>query len=133
MVTVTINDRKVSLAPGSTILDAARELGIEIPTLCFLREYEPYTSCMICIVHDIDSDQLLPSCSARVVEGMRIETENEKIQTARKDTLDLLLSEHVGNCEAPCLRSCPAFMNIPLMIRKIKEQNCKSENSCRKN
>lgn len=122
MVTITINDKKVSLAPDSTILDAAGELGIEIPTLCFLKEYEPYTSCMVCIVHDIESDQLLPACSARVVEGMRIETENEKIQTARKDTLDLLLSEHVGNCEAPCLRSCPAFMNIPLMIRKIKEQ-----------
>jgi ferredoxin len=122
VVTITIDDRKISIAPGSTILDAARQLGIEIPTLCFLQDYEPYTSCMVCVVHDIDSDQLLPSCSAQVVEGMRIETENEKVQTARKDTLDFLLSEHVGNCEAPCLRSCPAYMNIPLMIRQIKEQ-----------
>jgi thioredoxin reductase len=76
---------------------------------------------MICVVHDKKSDQLIPSCSAPVVDGMCIETENEKVQLFRKDTLDLLLSEHVGNCEAPCMRSCPAYMNIPLMIRQIKE------------
>jgi len=55
-------------------------------------------------------------------EGMQIETDNEKVREFRKDTLDLLLSEHVGDCEAPCQRTCPANMNIPLMIRQIKEK-----------
>jgi ferredoxin len=57
-----------------------------------------------------------------VSEDMVIETENERVKKARKDTLDLLLSEHVGNCEGPCMRSCPAYMNIPLMIRQIKAE-----------
>jgi NADPH-dependent glutamate synthase beta subunit-like oxidoreductase len=57
-----------------------------------------------------------------VMEGMQIETESDLVQKSRKDTLDLLLSEHVGNCEGPCLRSCPAYMNIPLMIRQIKAE-----------
>jgi ferredoxin len=121
LITLTINDRKVTVPPGCTILQAAQKTNIEIPTLCFLKDFEPYTSCMICVVHDIQSNQLIPACSARVVEGMEIQTENINVQEARKDTLDLLLSEHVGNCEAPCMRACPAYMNIPLMIRQIKE------------
>jgi ferredoxin len=77
---------------------------------------------MICVVHEIKTDQLLPSCSAKVASGMRIETENEKVREARKDALDFLLSEHVGDCDAPCRRACPAHMNIPLMIRQIKDE-----------
>lgn len=109
------------MAASSTVLDAARKLNIHIPTLCFLDGHENFTSCMICVVHEKNSDMLIPACSAPVAPGMRIETDNEKVREARKDTLDLLLSEHVGDCEAPCQRACPANMNIPLMIRQIGE------------
>ena len=120
MITITINDQKISVPEGITILEAARKLNIEIPTLCYLENCDPITSCMLCIVQDLNSDRMLPSCSMSVMEGMRIETESDLVQKSRKDTLDLLLSEHIGNCEGPCLRSCPAYMNIPLMIRQIK-------------
>lgn len=121
-VKIKINNKEVTVPADSTILDAAGKLNIGIPTLCYLNGFERLTSCMICVVHEINSDRLIPSCSADVIEGMRIETDNEKVREARKDALDLLLSEHVGDCEAPCHRACPAHMNIPLMIRQIEEK-----------
>ena len=121
MITLTINNQQVTVTAGNTILDAAKKLGVTIPTLCHLDDFKPTTSCMICVVHELESDRLVLSCSMPAEEGMRIETDNERVRSARKDTLDLLLSEHVGDCEAPCQRSCPAKMNIPLMIRQIEE------------
>ena len=119
---MTINGTQITVREGSTVLQAAKAAGNEIPTMCYLERCGPITSCMVCVVHDLASGRLIPACSMPAAEGMRIETENERVQKARKDTLDLLLSEHVGNCEGPCQRACPAYMNIPLMIRQIKEE-----------
>ena len=121
MIHLTINDQQTEAAEGSTILAAAEALGIAIPTLCHNNGYKPNSSCMICVVHELKTDSLILACSMTVADGMIIETDNERIREARKDTLDLLLSEHVGDCEAPCQRGCPAKMNIPLMIRQIQE------------
>lgn len=121
-VTITLNDRRLEVPAELTILDAARAQGINIPTLCFMQGAGRFTSCMLCVVHELVTDRLLPSCSAPVTEGMRIETENLRVKEARRDALDFLLSEHVGDCDAPCQRACPAQMDIPLMIRQIKEQ-----------
>ena len=121
-IKIKINDREITVPAGRTILEAAKELNIDIPTLCYLDGCERFTSCMICIVHEVNSDQLIPACTAPVTEGMEIVTDSEKVKGARRDTLDLLLSEHVGDCEAPCHRICPANMNIPLMIRQIQEK-----------
>jgi len=123
MITITIDGKAIFTVEGQTVLQAAQQLGIDIPTMCYLEECGPITSCMVCVVQDKNADKLIPACSAPVEEGMHIETRNPRIVQARKDTLDLLLSEHVGNCEGPCQRSCPAYMNIPLMIRQIKEED----------
>jgi len=122
-ITLEIDNRKVTVPAGSTILDAAEKLDIPIPTMCYLKGHQPFTSCMICVVHDVGSDRLVPSCSMPVEPGMRIETDNINVRNARKDTLDFLLSEHVGDCEAPCRLACPANMDIPQMIRQIKEKD----------
>ncbi len=119
---IIINNLNVTVPRDSTILDAAAAQNIHIPTLCHLNGYGHSTSCMICVVHDLHSGRLIPSCSAVVTEGMEIATDSEKVRIARKDTLDFLLSEHIGDCEAPCFRACPARMNIPLMIRQIKDR-----------
>jgi ferredoxin len=124
-VNLTIDNRNVSVPPGSSILDAARKLNIHIPTLCYLDGYERFTSCMVCVVYEANMDKLVPSCSAVVAEGMQITTDNEQVREARRDALDFLLSEHVGDCEAPCQRACPAHMNIPLMIREIRQGRLK--------
>ncbi len=120
---LTIDSKEVDAPLGSTVLDAARMLGIDIPTLCKCSQCEPFSSCMVCVVRDARSGRFIPACSAPAVEGMIIETDGEEVRDARRTALELLLGEHVGDCEAPCRRACPADMNIPLMIRQIQSGN----------
>jgi len=114
-----INGRNVAVEPGATVLDAVRSIGVNVPTMCHLNGHPHFTSCMICVVKEKTSGRMLPSCSALAADGMAIETDSEEVLHARRNALDLLLSEHVGDCEAPCRTVCPAHMNIPLMIRQI--------------
>ncbi|MDK1031736.1 MAG: 2Fe-2S iron-sulfur cluster-binding protein [Planctomycetia bacterium] len=119
MPRLVIDEREVEVPAGSTILDAARKLGIDIPTLCSLDGHPPQTSCMVCLVQVEGVGRLVPSCAAKVAEGMRVWSETEEVREARRAALELLLSDHLGDCMAPCQTSCPAQMNIPLMIRQI--------------
>jgi len=115
-----IDNRQVEVPEGGTILDAARKLGIDIPTLCFRRGRRPSTSCMVCVVKVAGRDRLVPSCTAPAVEGMRVESETPEVREARRTALELLLGDHLGDCDAPCQVACPAHMNIPRMIRQIR-------------
>ena len=121
MITLKINGVVISVPPGTTILAAAGKAAIFIPTLCYYEGYPHYTSCMLCIVEEKKSGKLLPACSAQAAEGMVIETENETVRNARRETLELLLSEHAGDCLPPCRRACPAHFDIPLMISQIAD------------
>lgn len=118
MLNLVINGQDVTVPKGTTLLEAAATLGVKIPTLCHLNELEPLTSCMLCVVQE-KGGRLLASCSSRAQDGMVIETDNETVHRARRQVLDLLLSEHVGDCEAPCTRICPAHLDIPNMLRAI--------------
>ena len=117
---LTIDGRDISVAEGKTVLEAAAALDITIPTLCHRDGIEPFTSCMVCVVLDKTSEKLIPACTAPAAEGMRIETDTPAVRKMRRDSLDFLVSEHVGECEAPCTRACPAGMDIPQMIREIR-------------
>ncbi len=119
MTEITINGTRIKVAPGTTLMDAAMSIGIEIPSMCHNGGLPHFTSCMVCIVKDAVTGKLLPSCSVKAVHGMKIITWDEEIREARKTALDLLLSDHVGDCEAPCQLSCPAHMDIPLMNRYL--------------
>jgi len=119
MSRLSIDNREVEVPNGATILDAAEKLGIEIPTMCFLKGYQPSTSCMVCVVKVEGKAVLLPACGTLAEEGMRVESNCEEVHLARKTALELLLSDHVGDCLGPCHTICPAQMNIPLMIRQI--------------
>jgi NADPH-dependent glutamate synthase beta subunit-like oxidoreductase/ferredoxin len=121
MPRITVNQQAVEVPPGSTVLDACRKLGIGVPTLCHLDGLKPSTSCMLCVVKDRKTGKLLPSCTAPCRDGLDVETDTDEIRIARRTALELLLSDHLGDCEAPCQRVCPAHMNIPLMIRQIRE------------
>jgi ferredoxin len=114
-----IDNREVEVIEGATILDAAGKLGIEIPTMCFLKDYKPSTSCMVCVVKVEGVASLVPACGTVAAEGMRVESSSEPVYQARKAALELLLSDHLGDCLGPCQVICPADMNIPLMIRQI--------------
>jgi NADPH-dependent glutamate synthase beta subunit-like oxidoreductase/ferredoxin len=119
MPRLTIDDRSVEVDKGATILDAAEKLGIPIPTMCFLKGCTPLTSCMLCVVRVEGMNGLVPACATVAEEGMQVETVSEQIHQARVTALELLLSDHVGDCMGPCHTTCPARMNIPLMIRQI--------------
>ena len=116
---VTIDGKTVDVPEGTTIMQAAGRVGIEIPALCHVEGVRPLTSCMICMVKETTTGRTLSACSALVEDGMVIETENDEIRAARREILQLLLSEHVGDCEAPCRRICPADLDVPLMMRMI--------------
>jgi len=119
MPKITIDGREVEVSAGTTILDAAEKLGISIPTMCHLRGHEATTSCMVCVVKVAGANGLVPACGALVRDGMQIENDCPEVSEARKAAIELLLSDHVGDCLGPCQMGCPAHMNIPQMIRQI--------------
>jgi NADPH-dependent glutamate synthase beta subunit-like oxidoreductase len=119
MINLKINNKSVEVEEGELVLDAAGKLGIDIPTMCYYKGFDHFTSCMVCMVKDASSGKLIPSCSVKAVEGMEIITDDDEVIESRKTALDLLLSEHVGDCEAPCTVACPAHMDIPHMNRLL--------------
>jgi ferredoxin len=119
MPTLTIDNREVTVPEGATVLAAARSLGIDIPALCFRDGCTPSTSCLACVVRINGDSQLVPSCATLATEGMRVESETEAVHRVRRAALELLLSDHLGDCVAPCQLGCPARMDIPTMLRQI--------------
>jgi len=119
MITLKINNTKIQVPEGTSVMKAAQQMGFEIPNMCWHDELEHFTSCMICMVKDQANGKLFPSCSVKVTEGMEVLTNDEEVRESRKTALELLLSEHVGDCEAPCQIACPAHMDIPKMNRLI--------------
>ena len=104
MVNIKINDRPYSVPKGSTILEAARYAGIEIPTLCYLKDINQIGACRICMVEVKGARSLVAACVFPVNEGMEIYTNTEKVRHSRKMTLELILSNHDRKCLS-CVRS----------------------------
>lgn len=104
MVNVKVNGIAVSVPKGSTILEAAREAGVEIPTLCYLKDINEIGACRICVVEATGARGLVTACVYPVAEGMEISTNTEKVRKARKTTLELILSTHEKKCLS-CVRS----------------------------
>ena len=104
MVNVKINNKPYSVPKGSTILEAARYAGIEIPTLCYLKDINQIGACRICMVEVKGARSLVAACVFPVNEGMEIFTNTEKVRHSRKMTLELILSNHDRKCLS-CVRS----------------------------
>ena len=107
MVNVKINGIAVSVPKGSTILEAARYAGVEIPTLCFLKEINEIGACRICVVEASEGGRparLVTACVYPVSEGMEVNANSKKVQDCRRTTLELILSTHEKKCLS-CVRS----------------------------
>ena len=104
MVNITMNDRTLSVREGTTILQAARDAGITIPTLCFLEGTTPQAACRVCVVEVAGSPALAASCSTPVRDNMVIHTNTKRVRNARRTVVELMLSEHEGDCQT-CVRS----------------------------
>ncbi|MFC1669474.1 FAD-dependent oxidoreductase [Spirochaetota bacterium] len=114
-----LNDEIVEVDAGTNILEAAKSKGIFIPTLCHNKELEPISYCYICVVEVEGKDDLVPSCSTEVTEGMKVWTSTEKVKETRRTCIELLLSDHLGDCLGPCMTACPAGIDIPGFIKHI--------------
>ena len=100
-------------------MDAAKWLGIRIPTMCHVPGIEPASSCFLCAVQIEGRRTLSPACAMPVAEGMVVVTDSEDVRAARKMALELLLSDHAGECVAPCAAQCPAGLDIPGFVYGI--------------
>ncbi len=109
---ITLNGIEVEVSAGVTILEAAREHGVEIPTLCHDDQLEPFASCWLCAVKLEGVARYVPACGTRVAPGMKIWTDTEDVRAVRRMALELLLSNHRGDCEAPCKTTCPASVDV---------------------
>lgn len=113
MIQVTIDGRAVEVEEGTTLLQAAHKLGIRIPTLCHVENFPPSASCFLCAVQVEGRENLSPSCAIPAANGMVVHTNTDEVRASRKMALELLLSDHVGDCIGPCRTGCPARFDIP--------------------
>jgi len=97
-INLTINDVKVTASQGATILEVARENGIDIPTLCYVDGLPPVGACRICVVEVEGSRTLVGSCHTPVTEGMVVHTHSEKVMETRRVLLELMLASHPDSC-----------------------------------
>lgn len=104
MVTITIDKKTVQVPKGTTILEAAKQNGIPIPTLCYLKDINEIGACRVCLVELEGKDRLITACNNVVEEGMVIYTNSPKVRQARITNVRLILSQHDCNCPT-CVRS----------------------------
>ena len=104
MVNLTINKQHVCVPEGTTILEAARQIGIKIPTLCFLKEINEIGACRVCMVEIAGISRLVTACNTPVTEGMEVITNSARVRESRKTNVELILSQHHTDCPT-CVRS----------------------------
>ena len=119
MPTLTIDNRTVTVSEDTTVLDAASQIGVVIPTLCHRADLTQQTGCMVCAVREETTGRLLPACATPAAEGMRIATSAPEALDLRRSMLELLFSNHAAECEGPCQRSCPAHADGPLILAAL--------------
>ncbi len=105
---LNINGIEVVGHPGQTILEVAKANGIEIPTLCYDERIKIYGACGLCIVEVEGNPKLVRSCATEISDGMVVKTETDRVRGSRQIALELLLSDHTGDCRPPCREACPA-------------------------
>lgn len=115
MVNVTIDGIKTAVPAGSTVLEAARSLGIDIPTLCFLKDINEVGACRMCVVEVERARSLQAACVLPVSEGMVVKTNSPQVREARKEILELILSRHNRECT-----TCPR--NLSCELQKLCDE-----------
>ncbi len=105
MIRLTIDDVSVEVKEGTSVLEAARQAGLEVPTLCYLKKVNEIGSCKMCVVEIEGRDGLVTSCTAKAKEGMVVHTHSAKAEAGRKANLKLILAGHDLNC-IQCPQNC---------------------------
>lgn len=118
-VTLNIDGKEILAEEGSNLLEVARQNGIPIPSLCHDPRLEPFGACRQCLVEIDGSRGAVQACGAKVQEGMIVRTSTPNIIGLRRLGLELLISDHSGDCIAPCQKACPAGIDIQGFIAHI--------------
>ena len=118
-VQLTIDGRVLDAQTGETVLEVAARHAIYIPTLCHFKGLSPLDTCLVCVVELAGQDALVPACATPVALGMNVTVTSDRLQAARRGAVELLLSEHRGECLAPCEIACPAGLDIPGFLQAL--------------
>ena len=118
-ISFTLDGNKIEVESGKTILEAAQQYGINIPTLCHDPRLKPTAACRLCLVEVEKAKGPVPACNTAVTQGMVVKTQSDSITESRRIALELLLSDHYGDCISPCNAACPAGIDIQGQIAHI--------------
>ena len=118
-IKVTINGKSCTGLAGQTLLEIAEKNGIEIPNLCHNEQLKHYGGCSLCVVEAEGSPKLLRACSTVAQDGQVIYTESERVVRTRKTSIELLMSDHDGDCRGPCVLKCPGSVNAQGYVQAI--------------
>lgn len=111
-IRVNIDGKEINAYSGHTILEIAKQNDIDIPTLCHNEKLKNYGSCGMCVVEVENNPKLIRACSTQIQDGMVIKTRTDRVIESRKTTLELMLSDHSGDCKAPCMLGCPSNVDV---------------------
>jgi NADP-reducing hydrogenase subunit HndD len=123
MPTLTVDNVKVEVSDGTTILDAAKQAGIKIPSLCYLKDVQSIGACRVCMVEVEGAKTLVASCAMPAAEGMKVRTNTKRVRDTRRTVVELLLSEHDGDCQT-CLRNNDCELQQVAYELGIREISC---------
>ena len=119
IVNIFINGKEYKADTDKTLLDNILNNGINLPHLCHNPEIESYGGCGLCLVMVEGINKPLRACSTTVTEGMKVTTSAEALEKSRKVSLSLILSDHSGDCKAPCFKACPTHQDIQAYVGLI--------------
>ncbi len=118
---ISVNNNSIEVSGQRPLIEELREIGIRVPSMCYAEGREHRSSCMVCMVKDVKKGVMLPSCSTMPYEGMEIETDTDEVRELRRLSLELLLSDHRADCEAPCTLVCQRGIDVARVIRLLDE------------
>ncbi len=124
-IKITINGIEMTGKKGDTILNIPAANGIEIPNLCYNSNLKLYGACGLCLVEAEGVPKLLRACSTVATDGMVINTEGDRAKNARNIALELIMSDHEGDCKGPCSLNCPARTDVQGYLKAIAQGNDK--------
>ncbi len=124
-IKITIDGKEIFAENGKNVLEVAAENGIEIPNLCYNKNLKIYGACGLCVVEINGAQKLLRACATAAADGMVINTDTPRVKRARKVALELIMSDHVGDCKGPCSLNCPAHTDVQGYLKQIALGNDK--------
>lgn len=119
MINAIIDGKNVKVRRGTSILDAANQNNISIPTLCGKNKTGEKAPCDLCVVEIEGQDVLFRSCETELTENMSVITRSDRVTSHRKEALTAILADHYADCEAPCQSACPAGVDVQAYLAQI--------------